>query len=133
MPSLHAVRVSGQGVVGLFHRPTRKDAIMRRDSMPGGEKWCSLYVRYHATDTAAHACRRMSAACRWLSGKHQLSGVLRRLSPSFKVAVDVRYRGAVAVPVTVKAFLLTQQQKDNILLWSHEDSNPDDKTTDKAS
>ncbi|KAL6760231.1 hypothetical protein V8C86DRAFT_1146980 [Haematococcus lacustris] len=133
-----------------------QDAIMRRDAMPGGEKWCSLYVRYHATDTAAHAVEWDAAASRQNLQRNgrpaavptnvsSLSMALReapaewcapvkqdrRLSPTFKVAVDVRYRGAVAVPVTVKAFLLTQQQKDNILLWSHEGSNPDDKTTDK--
>jgi len=56
----------------------------------------------------------------------------RRLSPSFRVRVDVRYRSRVGIPVTVKAHLITQQDKDNVLAWLPEDMNPYASADDKA-
>ncbi|GAX73388.1 hypothetical protein CEUSTIGMA_g841.t1 [Chlamydomonas eustigma] len=42
----------------------------------------------------------------------------RRLFPNFKVKVAVKYRGdAFSFPVTVRAYIITQHEKDNILSW----------------
>lgn len=51
----------------------------------------------------------------------------RRLAPNFKVRVEVKYSGAVSLPLTLRAFLLSQQDKDNVLAWQ-----PDDGSDDKA-
>lgn len=48
----------------------------------------------------------------------------RRLSPSFKVRVDVKHRHALALPLTVRAYIVSQQDKDNILKF-----NPDSEDT----
>lgn len=46
----------------------------------------------------------------------------RRLTPNFKVRVDVKYRQRVSCPLTVKAYILTQQEKDSILHWCPDDT-----------
>lgn len=42
----------------------------------------------------------------------------RRLTPDFKVRVEVRYRGKVSFPLTVRARILSQQEKDNLPEWT---------------
>ena len=49
----------------------------------------------------------------------------RRLSPSFKVKVEVKYRNQVSVPLTLRAFIVTQHDKDNILSWQPDDLDQD--------
>ncbi|CAD7701308.1 unnamed protein product [Ostreobium quekettii] len=44
----------------------------------------------------------------------------RRLTPDFKVRVEVKYRGQVSFPLTVRAYILSQQEKDNLPEWSPE-------------
>lgn len=41
----------------------------------------------------------------------------RRFSPSFRVRVDVQFRERVQLPVTVRAFVVSQHEKDTILGW----------------
>mmetsp|Transcript_19110 Transcript_19110/g.49641 ORF Transcript_19110/g.49641 Transcript_19110/m.49641 type:complete len:957 (-) Transcript_19110:1046-3916(-) len=45
----------------------------------------------------------------------------RRLNPPFRVRVDVQHRGPLSFPLTLRASLITQQDKDNMLTWSPED------------
>jgi len=51
----------------------------------------------------------------------------RRLSPNFRVRVEVKYRQRVSFALTLKAHVITQQEKDNILAWCLEDSADQDK------
>ncbi|CAD7697834.1 unnamed protein product [Ostreobium quekettii] len=44
----------------------------------------------------------------------------RRLTPDFKVRVEVKYRGQVSFPLTVRAYILAQQEKDNLPEWTPE-------------
>lgn len=44
----------------------------------------------------------------------------RRLTPDFKLRVEVRYRGRVCYPLTVRAHILSQQEKDNLPEWRPE-------------
>ncbi|GIL47568.1 hypothetical protein Vafri_4360 [Volvox africanus] len=41
----------------------------------------------------------------------------RRLLPCFKVRLEVQHRGAVSLPVTLRAHVLSQQDKDQIRSW----------------
>ena len=44
----------------------------------------------------------------------------RRLTPDFKIRVDVRFRGRVNFPLTIRAHILSQQEKDNLPEWRPE-------------
>lgn len=106
-----------------------------------GEVWALLHAHYKASHQLmlqvwAWSCHfihcfciptRLTCACT----RCCLSSC-RRLSPSFKVRVEVRYRQRVAVPITVKAHLVTQQDKDNILAWLPDDYTPYTGLEDKS-
>jgi hypothetical protein len=47
--------------------------------------------------------------------------VHRRLTPNFRVRVEVHYRGQVSFPLTLKCYVVTQQDKDSIPEWVPED------------
>lgn len=51
----------------------------------------------------------------------------RRLSPSFKVKVEVKFRGQVSLPFTLRAFIITQTDKDMVQSWHPEDPTDPDK------
>lgn len=55
----------------------------------------------------------------------------RRLTPDFKVRVEVRYRGKVSFPLTVRAHVLSQQEKDNLPEWMPEGAHDLDSQVDK--
>lgn len=44
----------------------------------------------------------------------------RRLTPDFKLRVEVRHRGRVCFPLTLRAHILSQQEKDNLPEWRPE-------------
>lgn len=46
--------------------------------------------------------------------------VCRRLTPDFKLRVEVTYRGRVCFPLTIRAHMLSQQEKDNLPEWRPE-------------
>lgn len=52
--------------------------------------------------------------------KHHLV-LPRRLTPNFRVRVEVHYRGQVSFPLTLKCYVVTQQDKDSIPEWVPED------------
>lgn len=56
----------------------------------------------------------------------------RRLTPDFKVRVEVRYRGRVSFPLTVRAHILSQQEKDNLPEWTPEGMMDDNLPYGKA-
>lgn len=58
--------------------------------------------------------------------------LLRRLTPDFKVRVEVRYRGRVSFPLTVRAHILSQQEKDNLPEWTPEGMMDDNLPYGKA-
>jgi hypothetical protein len=41
----------------------------------------------------------------------------RRLTPNFKVRVEVQYRNRVSFPLSLKAYIITQQEKDSLQDW----------------
>ena len=53
----------------------------------------------------------------------------RRLFPCFKVRVEAKHRGPFSLPLTLRAHVLTQQDKEHIGTWvpPEEDPNLDDK------
>ncbi|PNH05767.1 hypothetical protein TSOC_007926 [Tetrabaena socialis] len=46
----------------------------------------------------------------------------RRLAPSFKVRVEVKHRGNLTMPMTLRAHVLTQQDKEGLESWAPADS-----------
>jgi len=44
----------------------------------------------------------------------------RRLTPDFKLRVEVSHRGRVCFPLTIRAHILSQQEKDNLPEWRPE-------------
>lgn len=55
----------------------------------------------------------------------------RRLTPDFKVRVEVRYRGKVSFPLTVRAYILSQQEKDNLPEWAPDGSSDHENQGDR--
>eukprot|EP00798_Chlamydomonas_sp_ICE-L_P031814 gene31814-7016_t len=49
----------------------------------------------------------------------------RRLMPAFRVRAEVKYRSRLSFPLTMKAYVINQQEKDNILAWSPEEADLD--------
>jgi hypothetical protein len=47
--------------------------------------------------------------------------ISRRLTPDFKVRVEVKYRGRVQLPVHLKAYIITQQERDSLHNWAPEE------------
>jgi len=45
----------------------------------------------------------------------------RRLAPPFRLRVDVRHKGHLSLPLTVRACLITQLEKDNMQSWLPEE------------
>eukprot|EP00210_Caulerpa_lentillifera_P008045 g7682.t1 len=44
----------------------------------------------------------------------------RRLTPDFKLRLEVRYRGVICYPLTVRAHMISQQEKDSLPEWRPE-------------
>lgn len=58
----------------------------------------------------------------------------RRLTPCFKVRVEVKHRGNVSLPLTLRAHVLNQQDKDDISRWMPAQGRDDESDReDKAS
>lgn len=45
----------------------------------------------------------------------------RRLTPNFRVRADVQFQGRCSFPLTVKAYVIGQQEKDSVPEWVPED------------
>lgn len=45
----------------------------------------------------------------------------RRLTPNFKVRVDVSYKHRCSFPLTLKAYVISQQEKDSVPEWVPDD------------
>ncbi|KIY94890.1 hypothetical protein MNEG_13073 [Monoraphidium neglectum] len=45
----------------------------------------------------------------------------RRLTPNFKVRVDVQFQDRCSFPLTLKAYIISQQEKDSVPEWVPED------------
>ncbi|KAL6765583.1 hypothetical protein V8C86DRAFT_501687 [Haematococcus lacustris] len=127
------------------------EAICGRDAMPNIEQQQQLYVRYGNQPEASAgnwqaAASRVNRSFSSLRAHEPsaLESVMmsvkeapaefavpvkqdRRLSPSFKVEVNIHHQGPLALPFTLKACLITQQDMDNILLWAPEDPATEDK------
>ncbi|KAJ9518665.1 hypothetical protein QJQ45_018756, partial [Haematococcus lacustris] len=127
------------------------EAICGRDAMPNIEQQQQLYVRYGNQPEASAgnwqaAASRVNRSFSSLRAHEPsaLESVMmsvkeapaefavpvkqdRRLSPSFKVEVNIHHQGPLALPFTLKACLITQQDMDNILLWAPEDPAAEDK------
>ncbi|GFH27200.1 uncharacterized protein HaLaN_25483, partial [Haematococcus lacustris] len=127
------------------------EAICGRDAMPNIEQQQQLYVRYGNQPEASAgnwqaAASRVNRSFSSLRAHEPsaLESVMmsvkeapaefavpvkqdRRLSPSFKVEVNIHHQGPLALPFTLKACLITQQDMDNILLWAPEDLATEDK------
>ena len=55
----------------------------------------------------------------------------RRLSPSFKVRVEVQYSGRMSFPLTLRAFVISQNDKDVVQKWSPEGPMDPDKVSER--
>eukprot|EP00798_Chlamydomonas_sp_ICE-L_P011688 gene11688-34411_t len=47
----------------------------------------------------------------------------RRFMPAFRVRVEVKHGQRLSLPLTMRAYVINQQEKDNILAWSKEESD----------
>jgi hypothetical protein len=45
----------------------------------------------------------------------------RRLTPNFKVRVEVSYKTRCSFPLTLKAYVISQQEKDSVPEWVPDD------------
>jgi hypothetical protein len=45
----------------------------------------------------------------------------RRLTPNFKVRVEVSYKSRCSFPLTLKAYVISQQEKDSVPEWVPDD------------
>jgi hypothetical protein len=45
----------------------------------------------------------------------------RRLTPNFKVRVEVAFKSRCSFPLTLKAYVITQQEKDSVPEWVPDD------------
>jgi hypothetical protein len=49
------------------------------------------------------------------------SASCRRLTPNFKVRVEVSYKTRCSFPLTLKAYVISQQEKDSVPEWVPDD------------
>ncbi|PNW74638.1 hypothetical protein CHLRE_12g489150v5 [Chlamydomonas reinhardtii] len=133
------------------------DLAAKREPFPGVERYQTSYVRYGQAEEAmpgaweAEMCRRTMAengqdlhafyapgslpetiSLRIIEAPAEFALPVkqdRRLFPCFKVRVEAKHRGPFSLPLTLRAHVLTQQDKEHIGTWvpPEEDPNLDDK------
>ncbi|EFJ50616.1 hypothetical protein VOLCADRAFT_116796 [Volvox carteri f. nagariensis] len=117
----------------------------RREPFPDVDRWQTTYVRYSSSETAqargwnAECCRRnlhsLGVNDHPILRQHNLPDAInmriieapaefalpvkqdRRLLPCFKVRLEVQHHGALWLPVTLRAHVLSQQDKEQITSW----------------
>ncbi|GIL70201.1 hypothetical protein Vretimale_3493 [Volvox reticuliferus] len=135
----------GTGLGPAWFSPEFPSLAARRDPFPDVDRWQTTYVRYSSSETAQargwdmECCRRNLSSLgvndhpilrhkvlpdtinmRIIEAPAEFALPVkqdRRLLPCFKVRLEVQHRGAVSLPVTLRAHVLSQQDKDQINSW----------------
>ncbi|KAG2452631.1 hypothetical protein HYH02_002865 [Chlamydomonas schloesseri] len=138
------------------------DLAAKREPFPGVDRYQTSYVRYGQAEEAlqgaweTETCRRTMAengqdlnafyppgslpetiSLRIIEAPAEFALPVkqdRRLFPCFKVRVEAKHRGPFSLPLTLRAHVLTQQDKEHIGTWvpPEEDPNIDDKSQQRC-
>eukprot|EP00775_Hariotina_reticulata_P009780 gene9780-9938_t len=106
------------------------ELVSRRELMQNVEKWQTMYVRYKCQPEAqvtqsgwdlAISQRYADQLALEEQQPYLSEESLLRLTPNFKVRVEVAFKSRCSFPLTLKAYVITQQEKDSVPEWVPDD------------